>query len=194
MAAARTIWTVGHSNHELEAFFQLVSAERLTHILDIRSYPYSAHAPHFNREELQAATEAHGATYLFRGLALGGRPLRDDQYDDDGHALYGAMAQEPPFQEAVGQLVRGASEHRIGLLCSCGRPDDCHRRLLVGKVLCDHGVELRHILPDGSVRTESHVALAPVPEQEALFGHDAPVWRSTRSVSRRRRLSGSSVA
>jgi uncharacterized protein (DUF488 family) len=194
MAPARTIWTVGHSNHDLEAFLQVVAPEHLTHVLDVRSYPYSRHAPHFNREELQAAVEARGLTYVYLGLALGGRPQRDEQYDDDGHALYGSMAQEPRFQAAVQRLLRGATGHRLCLLCSCGRPDDCHRRLLVGKVLCDHGAQLRHILTDGSVRTESEVVLTPAPEQDALFGHDAQVWRSTRSVSRKRRLSASSAA
>lgn len=194
MAAARTIWTVGHSNHELDAFLRVVEPERLTHILDVRSYPYSRHASHFNREGLQASVEACGLTYVFLGLALGGRPQREDQYDDDGHALYGSMAQEPRFQAAVRRLVEGAAEHRLCLLCSCGRPDDCHRRLLVGKVLCEHGVELRHILTDGSIRAECQVALPPGTGQNTLFGHDSPVWRSTQSVSRKRRLSASSDA
>jgi hypothetical protein len=103
------------------------------------------------------------------------------------------MADEPRFQDAISRVVEGAAGHRLCLVCSCGRPDDCHRRLLVGKVLCERGLELRHILPDGSVCPESEVSIAPAGGQDPLFGHDSSVWRSTRSVSRRRRLSASSV-
>jgi hypothetical protein len=79
------------------------------------------------------------------------------------------------------------------LLCSCGQPDECHRRLLVGKVLCDRGAELRHILRDGTVRTERSVALRAPEHQAALFGDDVESWRSAQSVSHKRRLSASSA-
>jgi uncharacterized protein (DUF488 family) len=187
-----TVWTVGHSNHDLEAFVALVQRNEIAYLVDVRSYPYSRFAPHFNREELQATMEARGIRYTFLGLALGGRPQRDDQFDADGHALYDKMAQEPAFTEAIDRILRGASEHRLALLCSCGQPSECHRRLLVGKVLCDRGAELRHILPDGAVLTERSVALSENRAPDALFGHDEPPWRSTRSVSHRRRLSASS--
>jgi uncharacterized protein (DUF488 family) len=192
MLSPPTVWTVGHSNHDLEAFAALVQRHQIAHLLDIRSHPYSRFAPHFNREELQTAMEAHGIRYLFLGLALGGRPRREDQLDATGHALYGRMAQEPAFTDAIDQLLQGASERRLALLCSCGEPRDCHRRLLVGKVLCDRGSELRHILPDGRVLTERSVALSDDHAQDTLFGHDELSWRSTRSVLRRRLLSASS--
>src|SRR5271163_1319557 len=129
-----TAWTVGHSNHDLETFVALVQRHQIGYLVDVRSYPYSRFAPHFNREELQTTMEASGINYVFLGLALGGRPQRDDQSDAEGHALYEKMAQEPAFTEAIDRLLRGASEHRLALLCSCGQPRECHRRLLVGKV------------------------------------------------------------
>ena len=193
MLSPPVVWTIGHSNHDLEAFAALVQRHAIGYLVDVRSYPYSGFAPHFDRDELQAAMEARGVHYLFLGLALGGRPQRDEHFDAEGHALYGEMAQEPAFMEAIDHLMRGAFEHRLALLCSCGQPRECHRRLLVGKVLCDRGAELRHILPDGSVVTECSVPLTQSGLQDALFGHDAPPWRSARSVSHRRRLSASSA-
>jgi uncharacterized protein (DUF488 family) len=192
MPSPPTAWTVGHSNHDLETFVALVQRHQIAYLVDVRSYPYSRFAPHFNREDLKATVEARGIRYVFLGLELGGRPLRDDQFDAEGHALYGKMAQETAFSEAIDRLLRGASEHRLALLCSCGQPGECHRRLLVGKVLCDRGAELRHILPHGEVLAERSVALSENRAPDTLFGHDESLWRSTRSVSHRRRLSASS--
>jgi uncharacterized protein (DUF488 family) len=102
------------------------------------------------------------------------------------------MAEEPDFRQAIDRLLAGAREHRIALMCSEADPGSCHRRLLVGKVLAERGAELRHILRDGSVHVEHEV---PICEQGqgALFSTEEAVWRSTRSVSRRRRLSASSA-
>lgn len=186
------VWTVGHSNHDLEVFLALVQRHHIAYIVDARSYPYSRFAPHFNREELQTTLQGHRIGYVFLGLALGGRPQRDEHFDAEGHALYSEMAQEPAFVEAIDRLLHGAQEHHLAVLCSCGQPRECHRRLLVGKVLCDRGAELRHILPDGTVMAERSVALGGDRISDALFVHDEPRWRSTRSVSRRRRLSVSS--
>jgi hypothetical protein len=130
--------------------------------------------------------------YTFMGAALGGRPRREDQLDADGHALYDRMASEPTFGDAIDGVLRGAAEQRLALLCSCGQPHECHRRLLVGKVLCDRGAELRHILPDGDVLSECAVEPRDDHAQDMLFGHDELPWRSIRSVSPRRQLSASS--
>lgn len=187
-----TLWTVGHSNQSFASFAQLLSGERIDVVVDVRSYPYSRFAPHFNREDLAVALPACGVRYGYRGDELGGRPSKADQYDDDGHALYGLMAREPLFQEAIERLMNGARNHRIALMCSEADPRSCHRRLLVGKVLAERGAELRHILRGGGVQIEHEVRVCE-DAQGALFGTEEAVWRSTQSVSRRRRLSASSV-
>jgi uncharacterized protein (DUF488 family) len=195
MEDSPSIWTVGHSSHPIDAFLGLLAGERIEVVVDVRSYPFSRFAPQFNREELERALAAANLTYLFFGEELGGRPSRPHHYDADGHALYGEMAGEARFRKAIDRLLRGAQTRRIALMCSEGRPQDCHRRLLVGKVLAERGVTLRHIFPDASLVTEGEVSLAGGEGgQGALFDEGDQAWRSTQSVSRRRRLNTSSAA
>lgn len=192
MSRPLPLWTIGHSNHELEWFIALLRGQRIDFAVDVRSYPYSRHVSQFNREELQHTLRDNGIGYLFLGDALGGRPGRGEHYDAEGHTLYGEMAREPSFHAAIDRVIDGAGSHRLALVCSEADPHDCHRRLLVGKVLTERGAELRHILRDGTVAVEHEVDLG-FPVAPTLFGDNAPRWRSTRSVSRRRRLSGSSI-
>ena len=191
MANSPRIWTIGHSNLELEVFDRMLLDNGIEFVVDVRSYPYSGFVPHFDREALSAHLPKKGIRYLYLGGPLGGRPDSDDHYDDQGHALYGPMSREPEFIEAIKRLETGAREHRIAILCSCGKLEDCHRRLLVGKVLADHGVELRHILKDSGVEVEREVQLDPG-GQGSLFSEES-LWRSTQSVSHRQRLSTSSA-
>jgi uncharacterized protein (DUF488 family) len=189
-----TIWTVGHSNHPFDVFLRLLETEGIEVVADVRSSPYSRFAPQFNHEDLERALRDAGLRYLFLGEELGGRPVREEHYDAEGHALYGPMSEEPSFQAAIDRLLAGAQTHRIALLCSEAHPRDCHRRLLVGKVLAERGIALRHILPGGSVEPELEVKLTLADDQATLFGDSAPPWRSTQSVSQRRRQRVSSAA
>ena len=194
MISRPVVWTVGHSNHRFDGFAQLILGQRIQFVVDVRSFPYSRFAPHFNRDDLEAGITELGVRYLFLGEELGGRPTREEHYDAEGHALYGPMSEEESFKAAIDRLVRGADRHRIALMCSEGDPQGCHRRLLVGKVLCERVVELRHILPNGTIQTELSVALSDDDEQCSFLEDEATPWRSTQSVSQRRRLSASSSA
>jgi uncharacterized protein (DUF488 family) len=189
----RAIWTIGHSNHTFERFAQLLHGERIEFVVDVRSYPYSRFAQHFNREQIESALGEEGIRYLFLGEQLGGRPTSDEHYDEQGRALYGRMAQQPSFRAAIQRLIDGADKHRVALMCSEADPHGCHRRLLVGKVLADSGLQLRHIFADETILIENTVDLRADNSQETLFGEEM-AWRSTQSVSHRRRLSISSAA
>jgi uncharacterized protein (DUF488 family) len=189
----RAIWTIGHSNQTLDRFLELLNGEEIEFVVDVRSYPYSRFAQHFNREQVEGALRRSGVGYVFLGEELGGRPTDEQHYDEQGRALYDRMAQQSSFRAAIQRLTEGSREHRVALMCSEADPHDCHRRLLVGKVLADDGVQLRHIFADGTVLVENTVDLRADERQESLFGEEA-AWRSTQSVSHRRRLSISSAA
>ena len=47
-----TIWTIGHSNHPLEAFLDLLATHRIDLLIDVRFSPYSRYASQFNRETI----------------------------------------------------------------------------------------------------------------------------------------------
>lgn len=148
-----TVLTIGHSNHPLEAFMELLSRHRVTALADVRSAPYSRFNPHFNREPLAASLKARGIRYVYLGRELGGRSDDPDDYED-GHIRYDRLARTDRFKDGIGRVARGAAEHRIALMCAEKEPLDCHRTLLVGRALDGRGVKVEHILADG--RLEPH--------------------------------------
>lgn len=180
-AEGPTLLTVGHSNHVLEHFLELLRSHALDVVVDVRSSPYSRFAPQFNREKLKESLEGEGIKYLFLGRELGGRPDGEQYYDDEGHVLYGRVAESAFFNEGVARLENGLSRYRVAIMCSEEDPTDCHRRLLVTRVLNDRGVEVRHVRGDGRVQLESELAGAP--QGDIFNGFEETAWRSTRSVS-----------
>ena len=97
MPSSLVIWTIGHSNHTFERFADLMRGEGIEFVVGVRSYPYSRVAPHFNREELDVALRGIGARYLFLGEELGGRPSREEHYDEGGTLSTTAWPRSLPF-------------------------------------------------------------------------------------------------
>ena len=68
------VLTIGHSNHSMEKFLQLLALHSVQVVADVRSSPYSKYATQFDRESLMEALSAAGFQYVYLGSELGGRP------------------------------------------------------------------------------------------------------------------------
>ena len=187
--------TIGHSNHRIETFLGLLKDHQVGIVVDTRSQPYSKYSPQFDRETLKTALAAHDIRYIHMGKELGGRPTGAEFYDSEGHVLYDRVAGTRLFQEGLARLEKGLGEFRVALLCSEENPAGCHRRLLIGRVLGDHGVAIDHIRGDGRLQSEADLIREESGDdgQLSLFEHGAiPQWKSIPSVLPKRRQSGSS--
>jgi uncharacterized protein (DUF488 family) len=138
------VWSVGTSNNNWTSFKRLLVGADIEVLIDVRSRPVSRH-PHFNRPTLRAGLNAAGIGYVFLGLELGGRPA------GGGYADYEAMAVSPLFIEGLQKVEELAQRARPVLCCAEAEPLACHRCLLVGRRLVERGVEVEHILRDGSI-------------------------------------------
>src|SRR4051812_12497644 len=54
LSAMATIFTIGHSTHEIGAFLELLRGQRIELLADVRRYPGSRRMPWFNEGELAA--------------------------------------------------------------------------------------------------------------------------------------------
>jgi uncharacterized protein (DUF488 family) len=152
-----TIYTIGHSSHPAEAFLALLHRHGIELLVDVRSSPYSRYVPQANREALARALAADGISYRWLGDRLGGKP-------EGVVADYDELRASPAFQQGIDELMVLAAERRTAIMCSEGDHRQCHRHKLITPVLVDHGVQVVHIQPDGSL-----VGEAEQPRQLTLF-------------------------
>jgi uncharacterized protein (DUF488 family) len=193
------LFTIGHSNHEIEVFLDLLRRHAIEAIVDTRSNPRSKYVPQYDRAALERTLEAAGIGYIHMGQALGGRPEGAHFYDEDGRVLYGQVAESPFFLEGLQRLETEMRETRVALLCAEENPSVCHRRLLIARVLRERGVSVTHIRGDGRVETEEQIAAeeaaAADDAQLSLFEHaKVPEWKSIPSVLPKRQPNDSSAS
>jgi uncharacterized protein (DUF488 family) len=144
-----TIYSIGHSDHEIDRFVDLLRRHGVDILVDIRSQPYSRWVPAYNRDALRPAVEAAGLTYLFMGEALGGRPADPSLYHPDGRPDYERIAATPAFQDGLEALARLAASATVAIMCSEADYHDCHRARLITPHLLALDLPVVHILPDG---------------------------------------------
>jgi uncharacterized protein (DUF488 family) len=199
-AERKTIFTIGHSNLDLEAFIKLLKANEINVLVDIRSNPYSRFAYQFNKDDIMKAIPASGIKYLYLGKELGGKPEGTEFYDSEGYVLYSRIADSPLFAEGIERLIKGIKTYRVAIMCSEENPINCHRRLLVGKMLADHGVNILHIRGDGRIQSEDDVIrennISKENEaQQNLFKYEEKQeWKSTQSVLQKKAPKNSLIA
>lgn len=150
------LFTIGHSNHPIEAFIELLRRHSITAVGDVRSHPYSRYVPQYSREPLKAALAQAGIAYVFLGKELGARSENPACYKQ-GKVQYDCLANQPQFAEGVKRVIEGMQKHSIALMCAEKDPLECHRTLLVARKLYEAGLEIAHIHADGSL--EDHRVL-----------------------------------
>lgn len=184
----KLIFTIGHSNQDSQGFLKLLTDNSIQILVDVRSSPHSRFASQFDVKTLKKALTNKGIKYLYMGNELGGKPSDPSMYDKEGHALYHLMAQSPLFLKAIQRLLKGLESYRIAVMCSEEDPSECHRHLLIGRVVGQHGVKVLHIRADGRVQTDEQLEKTNVQEsiassQLAMFSEQKEVsWRSAKSI------------
>ena len=150
------IYTIGHSNHEIETFINLLKTAKIDMIVDVRSAPFSKMYPHFNRDTLESVLKDNKIGYLFLGDLIGGRSRNRSDYEN-GQVVYSRLASKDDYQATIKRVLDGSAKFQIALMCSEKEPLDCHRTLLVSQSLSDLGVEVAHIYADGKIESQSDV-------------------------------------
>lgn len=149
-----TLYTIGHSNHAMVRFADLLQGAGIECLADVRSTPFSRRNPQFSQKALAASLKDAGIDYWFLGDTLGARP-KDPALYEHGHVSFPRIAASRGFNDAIDALIDRAGSERTTIMCAEKEPLECHRLLLVGRALAQRGVELRHILANG--RIEPHI-------------------------------------
>lgn len=180
----RLLFTIGYSTHEWPAFVALLRGSGVTAVADVRSNP-SARLPQYRREQLAEGLKSEGIAYVWLGRELGARRDEPGAYVD-GRVDYERVAMLPAFREGVARLERGVAEHTIALMCAEREPLDCHRGVLIARVLKAEEWDVRHLLADGSLEehAETERRLVAIVGTDSLLdattGYDSLLKRAYR--------------
>ncbi|MBU2550319.1 MAG: DUF488 domain-containing protein [Proteobacteria bacterium] len=157
MSEQPVIYTIGHSNHSLERFLELVRRHEIGMLVDVRSQPYSRHVPHFNMHVMEKAARKAGLLYLHLGRELGGRRTEKELYDADGRLNVLRTIDSPLFRLGILRIEDLMRRYRLALVCAEENPLRCHRFHLVARALRARRIPVAHIRGDGRLQDQSEL-------------------------------------
>ncbi|MFD3525223.1 DUF488 family protein [Streptomyces sp. NPDC058653] len=132
----------------------LLQKHGITAIADVRSMPVSRFTPQFNRYALERSLSTAEIKYVFLGKELGAR-TEDLTCYVDGRVRYDLLARTSNFVSGIHRLRIGSQSERIAVMCTEQEPLDCHRCVLVARILEGDGIAVEHIHADGHIENHS---------------------------------------
>ena len=172
---ATRIWTIGHSTRSADEFVELLRANTIDGLVDVRTIPRSRRHPHFGRDALEARLKDEGIEYRHFAVLGGLRKPRPDSpngaWRNEAFRGYADHMLTREFASAVDELLRFGDDRNAAVMCAEAVWWQCHRMLL-SDALVARDVDVRHIM---SLRGPSSVQphrLTPFAQIRA----DGQVW------------------
>lgn len=143
------VWTVGHSARTLGEFLELLAANEIEAIADVRRYAASRKHPHFNRDALHNALAGIGVEYMPLPELGGRRRPRPDSHNtvwrNESFRGYADYMETEEFRTGIGRLLELAHRQRTAIMCAEAVWWRCHRSL-IADYLKASGVCVKHII------------------------------------------------
>ena len=151
------VFTIGHSTHPISEFVEILKANGVKRVIDIRTIPRSRHNPQFNGEALAESLRAAGIGYTHI-KKLGGlrHPAKDSinlGWRNSGFRGFADYMQTPEFEAALERAIKLAKTKPSALMCAEAVPWRCHRSL-VADALSVRKIPVMHI--SSATRASAH--------------------------------------
>jgi len=172
-----TIFTIGHSTRPLNEFIELLQANGVKRVIDIRTIPRSRHNPQFNRDTLGPALRKSGIAYVHLKKLGGLRHAKQDSANLGWHnASFRGFAdymETPEFATGLARVIKLAERKRSALMCAEAVPWRCHRTI-VGDALVVRNIQVLDIVGTSVPRPHKLTPFARVHGMRITYPNDKP--------------------
>ncbi len=146
--ANNTIYTIGYTAFEPEAFVGVLKRHGIQCLVDVRTIPASSRLPQYSRPMLEAMLKRAGLRYRHYP-EFGARQEDPKWYTEEGYLDFERYISSDAFQEGMKKLRKGmALGYRFALMCAEKDPVNCHRAIMVARGFAMASFEVAHIRVD----------------------------------------------
>lgn len=142
------IYTIGHSTRPVGEFLELLCAQGITRLVDIRTVPKSRRNPQYWHDTLAASLEEVGIGYSYLKELGGLRKRREDSpntaWRNASFQGYADHMLTEEFRSGLEELL-ALAEEPTAIMCAEAVPWRCHRRLVADALLV-RGVTVLEII------------------------------------------------
>ncbi|MER7810338.1 DUF488 domain-containing protein [Streptomyces sp900116325] len=150
------ICTVGHSTRDFDEILHMLRKNKVSCLVDVRSFPSSRKFPQWNQPAIiQALPPDIGYRWIPK---LGGRrhtpkgvPSVNGAWQVKAFRDYADYMATDTFREGLNELLDLAEHERPAIMCSEAVPWRCHRRLITDALIVA-GADVVHIMSPNTTK------------------------------------------
>jgi uncharacterized protein (DUF488 family) len=173
------LYSIGHSNRQLDDFLAVLTDAAIECVVDVRTFPRSRTNPQFNIEDLPDSLAAAGMRYEYLP-DLGGRRRKSRDIPQEVNGFwkvtafhnYADHAMSEAFQSSFETLLRLSEGQRCAMMCSEVLWWRCHRRIITDYAIAA-GRDVLHLFDVGHVEP-ARLTEAAVVQDDGLLRYPAP--------------------
>lgn len=154
----KKIFTIGHSQHNVDYFIDMLKTYNINYLIDVRSMPFSQYASSYNKDILKTTLIPYNINYAFMGEYFGARPKNVNLYSEKGYLDFNKMKNSNTFLRGMENVLKGIEQgNRIAFMCTEKDPIECHRAILVANAFYERGIEVEHILANKTLQNHNEL-------------------------------------
>jgi len=161
----KTLWTIGHSTRDWDAFAGMLAEARIAVLADVRRFAGSRRNPQFSGHAMAVALPEAGIRYWPLPELGGRRPPRPDSpntaWRNAGFRGYADYMATPEYAAARDALVHVAERERTAVMCAEAVWWQCHRGLIADDFKA-RGWEVIHLMAPGRQGAHPYTSAARI--------------------------------
>lgn len=155
---ANTIYTVGYTAYDIEEFITELKKYNITHVIDVRSNPFSQYYSDYNKNNLENKLRQNGMLYQNYNIEFGARQSEKIYFSTNGYLDFSKFSKSEQFISGINKVLEGIEQNYVfALMCAEKEPINCHRSILVGREFHKIGIVVKHILSEGNILLHSEL-------------------------------------
>lgn len=175
--------TFGHGTADAETMTRRLLDAGIRSLIDVRTAPGSRRNPDAARTAMSHWLPEAGIDYRWDERLGGWRRLQPNSPDvalrNESFRGYAGHMRTPEFRAAIDELVAGTGG-TTAVMCAESVWWRCHRKLIADFLVLVCRVDVRHLMPDGSLRPHRPSPEARlVPEEQVLVYDEGTSPRSS---------------
>ncbi len=152
------LFTIGHSNYEINYFINIVKKYKINCIVDVRSIPYSKYSPQYNKENIKKLLKINKINYIYMGKEFGAMRTAKTLYTKEGYVDFEKVKYDKDFKLGINRVKVGVEKgYKIAFMCAEKIPSDCHRCILIGRTFKNLGYNIINIIDENKYKLQNDI-------------------------------------
>lgn len=167
------IYTIGHSTRTLDQLVQLLAANKVAVLADVRSFPRSYRNSQFNLDVIGTELTKHNIGYVWleklggrrKGL---GKESKNTCWRNLSFRHYADYMETKPFLEGTDELVQLAGQEPVAIMCAEALYWRCHRSM-IADYLKSKRIDVIHILGERQTTEHEYTPCAKIKNSKLVY-------------------------